>query len=142
MNKELNELLKYCEDNNIKVVFTDSKVLADYGAMNPEAAKAMGFPDIDNNTKTKEIEIDKTLPEETQTQNLKHELIEMALMQGGMEYWPSHVIALKCEKEPFRDWQRFQVRAVRLPSNKPKKRSWWRRKRKVDSSSVSSVRRL
>jgi hypothetical protein len=141
MNKELNELLKYCEDNNIKVVFTDSKVLADYGAMNPEAAKAMGFPDIDNDTKTKEIEIDKTLPEETQTQNLKHELIEMALMQGGMEYWQAHTIALKGEAAPFKDWQKFQVRAVNLPSNKPEKRSWWRRKRKVDNSSVSSVRR-
>lgn len=101
MDKEFKELLKYCKGNGIKVVFTDSKILRDYGAMNPEAAKAMGFPDIDGNKKTKEILIDKTLPEETQIQNLKHELIEMRLMENGMEYWPAHLIALKAEKRSF-----------------------------------------
>ncbi|MCJ7805213.1 hypothetical protein MUP46_01035 [Patescibacteria group bacterium] len=101
MNKEFKELLGYCKDNGIKVVFTDSKILHDYSAMNPEAARAMGFPDIDNNKKTKEILIDKTLSEETQVQNLKHELIEMRLMENGVEYWPAHLVALKTEKMPF-----------------------------------------
>ena len=101
MDKELKQLLKYCKDNDIKVVFTDSTILTDYAALNPEAAKVMGFPDIDNNPRTKEILIDETLPEEAQTQNLKHELIEMRLMQNGMEYWDAHTIALAREKQPF-----------------------------------------
>ena len=101
MDKEFTKLLKYCENNGLKIVFTDSRVLKDYSAMNPEAAKVMGFPDIDNNPKTKEILIDKTLPEETQINNLKHELIEMRLMNNGMEYWPAHEIALSEEKQPF-----------------------------------------
>lgn len=101
MNKEFKKLLKYCKDNDIKVVFTDSEILRDYSAMNPEAAKVMGFPDFDNNPGTKEILIDETLPEETQVQNLKHELIEMRLMRSGMAYWDSHVISLAREKQPF-----------------------------------------
>jgi hypothetical protein len=101
MNKEMRKLIRYCEDNGIKVVFTDSTILHDYAAQNPEAARVMGFPDIDNNPETKEILIDKTQPKETQIANLKHELIEMMLMRNGMAYWSAHLIALKMEKEPF-----------------------------------------
>lgn len=101
MKQEMRKLIKYCENNDIKVVFTDSSVLHDYAAQNPEAAKVMGFPDIDNNTETKEILIDKTLPKETQITNLRHELIEMRLMRGGVQYWAAHEVALAKEKEPF-----------------------------------------
>lgn len=98
---ELNKLVRYSQDNDIKVVFTDSKVLKDYAAMNPEAARAMGFPDIDNKLETKEILIDKELPVGTQVKNLKHELIEMRLMREGMQYWNAHSIALRDEDKPF-----------------------------------------
>jgi len=97
MDKEFKQLLNYCKDNGIKVTFTDSKVLYDYGAMNPEAATKMGFPKIHEN----EIKIDKTLSEETQIKTLKHELTEWRLMDTGIEYWPAHLIALKAEKQPF-----------------------------------------
>jgi hypothetical protein len=97
MDKELKQLLQYCKDNGIKVTFTDSKVLKDYAAMNPEAAAHLGFPKIRNN----EIEIDKTLPEGTQIKNLKHELIEWRLMESDLDYWPAHLIALKAENKPF-----------------------------------------
>lgn len=142
MNKEFKKLLKYCEDNDIKVVFTDSEILKDYAAQNPEAARVMGFPDIDNNPTTQEIEIDKTQPEAIQFQNLKHELIEMRLMRSGMQYWPSHEIALKKEHEPFDFSQPIpQINMVRvggydnkyrqMPSpfeeQKPAKKGWHRR---------------
>jgi len=97
MEKELKQLLNYCKDNGIKVTFTDSKVLFDYAAMNPEAAAKLGYPKIRNN----EIEIDKTMPEETQIKNLKHELIEWRLMEADLDYWPAHLIALKAENKPF-----------------------------------------
>lgn len=153
MDKELKQLLKYCKDNDIKVVFTDSEILKDYGAMNPEAAKAMGFPDIDNNLETKEILIDETLPEETQIQNLKHELIEFKLMKNGMEYWPSHKIALVMEKEPFDFSQPIpKTNIIRvghydnktpqppipLEEEKPIKKGWHRRFSKPKTGIVGS----
>ena len=101
MDNELSRLIQYSKDNGIEVVFTDSEVLRDYAAMNPEAAKAMGFPDVDNNTETKEILIDKTVSETEQVKNLKHELIEMRLMQEGLEYWPAHETALRDESKVF-----------------------------------------
>lgn len=101
MVKELDKLVKYAEDNGLSVVFTDSEVLKDYAAMNPEAARAMGFPDYDSNTDTKEILIDKKVPEAEQVKNLKHELIEMRLMKEGMEYWDAHTISLRDEDKPF-----------------------------------------
>ena len=138
VNKELKKLLKYCENNNIKVIFTDSGILHDYGAMNPEAAKTMGFPDVDNNLGTKEILIDKTQPKETQIANLKHELIEMRLMRGGVQYWPAHEVALVKEKEPF-DFSQPMCREMNMvkvgnydnrdsaPAEKPKKVRGWHR---------------
>ena len=114
VNKELKKLLKYCENNNIKVIFTDSGILHDYGAMNPEAAKTMGFPDIDNNPETKEILIDKTLPKETQIANLKHELIEMRLKQDGMEYWQAHLEALRREEDPFDFSQPMNTKEINI----------------------------
>jgi len=152
MSKELKKLIKYCEDNHIKVVFTDSEVLKDYSAMNPEAAKAMGFPDIDGKSETKEIEIDKNLPEEMQVENLKHELIEMRLMRGGMQYWDAHTIALVREKEPFDFSQPMQQKVnvievgkygeerernpVSTDMQKPKRRRWVRRFQKFPSFGI------
>ena len=93
-DKEFEKLLKYCEENSIVVTFVDSRRLHDYAAMNPDAAKAMEFHHI----KPNEIEIDRTMPEETQCRNLKHELIELRLMNEGKGYWESHREALRGEK--------------------------------------------
>lgn len=101
MVEELGKLVKYAEDNGLSVVFTDSKILKDYAAMNPEAAKAMGFPDIDSKLETQEILVDKTVPEKEQIKNLKHELIELRLMREGSEYWSAHEISLRDEDKPF-----------------------------------------
>jgi hypothetical protein len=145
MNKELKRILKYCKDSDINVVFTDSKILKDYSAMNPEAAKAMGFPDMDGDPETREIEIDRALPEETQIANLKHELIEMRLMRSGMQYWPAHEIALKKEREPFDFSQPMDVKGMNIifaggyaeeyrerdsAVQNPQKRGWHRRFKK------------
>ncbi len=112
MQNELNRLVQYCKDNGITVIFTDSKVLKDYAAMNPEAAKSMGFPDIDNKIETKEILIDKNVPEVEQVKNLKHELIEMKLMQEGLQYWDAHTIALRDEDRPFDYTQSVSVSTI------------------------------
>jgi len=142
MNEELKRLLKYCKDNNIKVVFTDSKILKDYAAMNPEAARAMGFPDYDGDEETKEILIDREMPEETQVANLKHELIEFRLMRNGMPYWDAHLISLRKEVEPFdfskpipkinvvqvgKHDNRNQQMPMLEEEEKPKKKKWTRR---------------
>lgn len=98
---ELSDLLKYCKENDIRVLFVQSDVLHDYSGMNPEAARTMGFPDVDKNPNTKEILIDKRTPKTQQAKDLKHELIEMRLMRQGLSYWPAHLEALKREKEAF-----------------------------------------
>ena len=100
MQEELNKLVQYANSNGYKVIF-NSKVLKDYAGMNPEAAKDIGFPDIDGNSKTQEIIIDDGLPLETQVANLKHELTEVKLMRQGMVYWQAHELALKSENEDF-----------------------------------------
>ena len=97
MQNELNRLVQYCKDNGIIVTFTDSETLKDYAAMNPDAARAMGFPKI----RTNEVEIDKTMPLHRQIENLKHELVEWRYMDSGMDYWDAHLKALDEEKLPF-----------------------------------------
>lgn len=100
MQEELDKLVQYANNNDFRVVF-NSKVLKDYAGMNPEAARDIGFPDIDKDESTQEIIIDNSLPLETQVANLKHELVEVKLMRSGMQYWQAHELALKSEKEPF-----------------------------------------
>jgi hypothetical protein len=96
-SKEFDKLLAYCKENDIIVTFVDSRRLRDYSGMNPDAAKVMEF----HNIRPNEIEIDRTMPEETQCRNLKHELIEKRLMDEGMNYWQAHTYALAKEDEPF-----------------------------------------
>ena len=146
---ELEKLVKYAKKQGIAVKFVDSKILKDYAGMNPEAAEAMGFPDYDGDKRTKEILIDRTLPEETQTRNLKHELVEMRLMQKGMKYWEAHEIALDKEKEPF-DYKPIKVVKAKVPepSNKQhephrkyKVKKYKRKDKDEVNPSVSGVRR-
>ena len=108
-DKEFEKLLKYCEENSIVVTFVDSRRLHDYAAMNPDAAKAMEFHHI----KPNEIEIDRTMPEETQCRNLKHELIELRLMNEGKENGNLIGKHLRGEKDSIRA---FAVRPKRKPS--------------------------
>jgi hypothetical protein len=137
VKNELKKLLKYCEGNAIKVVFTDSEILKDYAGTNPEVQEQWGIPDVDNNMRTQEIVIDETLLEATQIEILKHELIEMRLMrQYGMKYWDAHVISLSMEKEPFDFSQPIpKANVVRVGNyeggqnlvvkrNKPKQKGW------------------
>jgi hypothetical protein len=123
MQEELDKLVQYAESNGFKVVF-DSKVLKDYAGMNPEAARAIGFPDIDKDESTREIIIDNSLPLETQVANLKHELVEYKLMKQGMQYWQAHELALKSEKEPF-DYSTYITSntSYTIPFNKHKRKA-------------------
>jgi hypothetical protein len=95
--KELKSLISYAHRKGFAVSFVGSKVLHDYAGMNPEAAKVMGYVDIQG----KEIQIDKHQPLETQKRNLRHELVERGLMKAGEKYYPAHLTALKIEKSPI-----------------------------------------
>lgn len=95
--KDLEELIKYAESKNYKVEFVGKEELHDYAGMNPEAAKAMGYEDIEHN----ELQLDKYQDEETQAVNLRHEIIEKNLMKAGLKYFPAHVTALKLEGVPL-----------------------------------------
>ena len=93
MTNKMKELLAWCESKGIKVKFVGEKELKDFAAMNPEAAKKMGFKDIKEN----EMLIDITVPEDVQFKNLIHELVEQELMKDGDPYWSAHTKALKAE---------------------------------------------
>lgn len=103
MKKHFSDLLSWCKSKGIKVTFTDSRSLKDFAAMNPAAAKKMGFTDI----KKDEILIDVELPEDTQFKNLIHELIEKELMDDGDSYWTAHNKALKAEAWATKKAERF-----------------------------------
>jgi len=106
MKKHFKDLLDWCKSKDIKVTFTDSRVLKDYAALNPAIAKKMGFKNIEKN----EILIDVELPEDTQFKNLIHELIEHELMQDGEPYWSAHQKALKAEAWTVEKAKRFIVK--------------------------------
>ena len=101
MAEELNEyelglrqLIEVCRRKGISVEFVGDELLHDYIGMNSEAARAMGFPMPDNT-----IYVDKNLRDQTKYETLRHEVIEMDLMREGKNYWPSHLVALKRERE-------------------------------------------
>jgi len=77
-----------------RVVFVKPRVLHDYAGMNPEAARVMGYPMPAN-----EIRIVDEMDWKDNYRTLKHELVEMGLMKGGMRYYPAHVMALRYEHE-------------------------------------------
>ena len=87
-------LVKQAEKQGLHVKFVGNKVLHDYEAMNPEAAKAMGKPMPSN-----EIEIERGLPEEKKYRDLHHELIERGRMANGEKYWEAHVYSLEHEAD-------------------------------------------
>jgi len=90
------KLLNQCKNNKIKVKLVDSRKLLDYLGMNDEAAKKLGYRKLPNKT----ILIDKNLSVKTKKRTLKHELVEMNLMEKRhMPYWKAHAKALKAEKK-------------------------------------------
>jgi hypothetical protein len=103
MKKHFKDLLAWCKSKGIKVTFTDSSELSDFAAMNPAAAKKMGFKDIKKN----EILIDVELPEDVQFRNLIHELIENELIQDGDSYWTAHKKSLAAEKWALKKAEKF-----------------------------------
>jgi hypothetical protein len=103
LKKHFEDLLAWCKSKGIKVRFTTSKELSDFAAMNPAAAKKMGFKNI----KKDEMLIDVELPEETQFHNLIHELIENELIEDGDSYWTAHKKSLAAEKWALKKAEKF-----------------------------------
>lgn len=87
-------LVNKAKQQGFKVVVVGRRVLHDYAAMNPEAAKLIGKPQPKN-----EIEIEAGVPFKTKYEDLNHEMIERALMAKGWKYWPAHLYALKHQSD-------------------------------------------
>lgn len=93
------QLRKLCKLGKIKVKEVPTKRVRDYAAMNDEAAKKMGYPKM----RDKSIIIDRNLKSDTKYRTLKHELVEMDLMEKKhMKYWPAHLKALAAEKRKWK----------------------------------------
>lgn len=78
-----------------KVKTVSSKVLDDYAAMNPMAAKAFGFHHIHAG----EILVWSGLKGKARRKTIVHEEVEAKLMKRGLPYWKAHEAALKAEKK-------------------------------------------
>ena len=92
--KAWKRLVEEARTLGLKVKLVGNSTLHDYAAMNPEAAKVMGFPD------TTYILIDRNLPMRSRCESLDHELEEYRRMRfHGEPYWPAHLYALKNEKD-------------------------------------------
>jgi len=88
------DLLKYCRSKKIRVRHVPSRQLMDYAGMNDEAAKKLGFKRLPNKT----ILIDRRLPVKTKLKTLRHEVVEMGLMEKGEPYWRAHRTATRRER--------------------------------------------
>ncbi|MFA5049285.1 MAG: hypothetical protein WC516_09740 [Patescibacteria group bacterium] len=98
------QLRNYCKANKIKVKEVGSKVLHDFGGMNDEAAKKFGFRKM----KDKSILLDRYAKSDRKYRDLKHELVEMRLMETKrMPYWSAHKRALKSESKPYKPKGRY-----------------------------------
>lgn len=91
----------WLEDHKHPVKFVTSKILRDYGGMNAEAAKEMGFP-WPKGFSRKGYLISATSPPDVQFVDLGHENHEFTLMGKGLKYWPAHCYSTKNEKS---DWK-------------------------------------
>jgi hypothetical protein len=91
---EYSQLKEYCKTIKIKVEEVPTSRLKDYAAMNPNAARKIGYPKMKKNT----IFIDRNLSSRTKYRTLHHEMIEMNLMEKKHYlYWKAHKIALRLE---------------------------------------------
>ena len=93
--KRIDKLLVVYKGAGIKVHFVPRSKLADYGGMNDEAAKKLGFRRLPDDT----ILIDRKMKLKDQYEALLHEAEEMVRMEKlHKAYWPEHVEALRAEK--------------------------------------------
>jgi len=92
-------LLSKCKQKGYKVKLVGNSVLKDYAGMNDEAAKKIKFKMNGRNLKDKTILLDKKMSVKRKFKDLKHEVVEMNLMEKKkMPYWNAHLRALKAEK--------------------------------------------
>lgn len=91
---KLQDMIKECNKQGIRVVFVpDSKTL-DFIGMNPLAAKDMHFPMNAQHT----FWVDKNLSIQEKYETLRHEYVEyFAMKKNGGKYIPAHVLALDDE---------------------------------------------
>lgn len=87
-------LVKEAESQGFHVKEVSEKKLRDYEAMNPEAAKALGYK-----MPAHEIEIQRDLTFQKKYRDLNHELLERTLMAKGWTYWEAHIYALDHERD-------------------------------------------
>lgn len=78
-----------------KIRFKSSKVMKDFEAINPEAAKVFKFKPA---PKSDEIFVLKGTKGKELKRTIKHEVVEAGLMKKGSPYWKAHSIALQKEK--------------------------------------------
>lgn len=100
---EMEELLGECRKRGVRVEFVPTSVTRDYIGMNSEAAKTMGFEwptEFGEKPGGDWILIDRDLSAQDKEETLRHEMVEMDLMKGGIKYFPAHDIALKKERRP------------------------------------------
>lgn len=99
---QLMALVNECNGKGVTVKFVASSVLRDYAGMNDEIGRKMGFKMYGKTLPNKTIIIDRNLSPETKLRTLKHELVEMNLMEKRhMPYWNAHNRALKAEHRPM-----------------------------------------
>ena len=83
-----------------KVILVPTSALKDYAAMNDEAGRKIGFRYKGKKLPDKTILIDRNMSVKTKLRDLKHEIIEMNLMEKRhMKYWPAHLIATRRENK-------------------------------------------
>jgi hypothetical protein len=88
------QLKNYCKSKKIKVKEVSSRTLSDFAGINDEVARKFGFRKM----KDKSIFIDKNMKSDTKYRTLKHELVEMNLMEKKRyPYWKAHRIATRAE---------------------------------------------
>ena len=104
--KRLNELIARCRRAGIKVRFVSSGELKDYGAMNDEAAKPIGFRRLPDDT----VLIDRNMRTKIQYECVEHEVEEMIDMEyKHKDYWHAHLIALNAEVHGFTPFVRKKL---------------------------------
>lgn len=84
------KLKSWAESQGWTVKEVTKTILHDYAAMNPAAAKSMGFS-MPNN----EMWLQSGMLDKDRYTDLSHELIEYRLMKSGMRYWPAHEFSTK-----------------------------------------------
>ena len=99
MPTEFEQLRSRLRARKVKVRLVPSRQLRDFAGMNDEAARKFGFRKL----KDKTILIDKNLSAKTKVRTLRHEVIEMDLMEKKKyPYWKAHKIALREERHKLK----------------------------------------